>query len=1486
MKGKLLQKTTALMLVLCMTMVNFLFVATNIVYAVSGSEVSVESGKVKFDAYFKDANGNKTYTKDANISEGATLYAKIKLVSGILKDGAKITINNANFRLPEVVNNQYVAGVNNATKEIVLRELNGSYVNDIELEIPVKFEKQSTISVDYFNMDNSIVLSGEYKASETFKAIEAKINTHLNWKEDKDNGKAGLPTTSYKQEKAIKDGNKVLVQEKITVNGGLLPRTEDKLYVTIPKINDKEPDTVNLLVNGSKVDVGPNNITTGATPVFEYTNTFLKDKTINWGTGTDVYTLIYIYEDVENIDSVKTVTRDIQTAQVKLAVLNTTLKDDTVKLPRAEKGPMSIQFTTGHIVSASAESASKSTYKGLMYANSSNGTPYTEKYNMEVSDTTGVTSMKLELSKDQFKHLEVDENNKIKSTFDQDTNNQTKYTKIKFDWNNVTKVLGSDGTITIRDDDGNVKEINSSSEKEVTLNTHNITITTSKPVNEGTIEITAEKLIIGDAGLDKDTIQKINAIVTEIKVTTNNDTKGSTSEAITELKEPTTKPATLALTSGYIFSTKNVNDVEFQVKLPTGTPDTYLFKEPTITLELPEDVSEISNVSAKALFADKNELQVEQSDITAEGNKIEIKIKGEQTMFDNQTVGGIVVTVNAKVAVKANVPEGTELPVAKAAKVTMSYTNENAATQPEPVSTDVIIDIQKQAQTTEPTQQNPTQEPTNQDPTLVEETPRELGPAVEETTDKIKVAMTAVSAGVTLKDGDQVNAGQAVTYTYKITNISGQKLNNVKVVLSYEGANVFGEYTYQDMDSFSTDNQRDFTILTEIETPKEITIPVLDKNQTTDEIITQVVVKKDAQKLTSKLEIKADEIEKQTFTMENKVNAGKIKASLVNNINRLHPLVYGNYPYNTLKIENLTESTIKNAVVTMTLPEELELVEIDNSSNVVIENTSNKNNIKLTIKELDKIEEIGVKARVVKNTDSNIVLKYKVQLGENETYYSNTMELLTEKLTASDVKISQTSNIKEDTVKNGDKLVYTFVIKNNENTVKIIDFTDTVPETAVVNKVTYTINNKDTEFDDITVNTIRRTLELNGGEEATIKIETEVDVDKATEETLANKATIKGNYFNASSNSIEYKIQKKIKPEETQEDPQQGENPTTEPTIPGIVTTKNSISGMAWVDTNKNGIRESSEKPFVGITAMLVNTKTNKFVTDENGNRISVKTNSNGMYSFENIEEGSYMVVFTYDNLKYRNTEYQVASASETTNSDIITGTISTDGNSKIYAMTDKLVLKDKSIQNIDAGFIENEVFDLKINKYISKVTIQNTAGTVVKQYNKQQLAKVEIDAKLLASSTVLVEYTLEITNEGELAGYANEIVDYMPKDMSFNSEINKNWYKSTDGNVHTTALSKEIIQPGETKQVVLTLTKAMTENNTGVTTNKAEIARTSNELSIPDKDTADNISSAELIVSIRTGVEVSIGIIIAIIVLTTTGIIVYTKKRKEANHE
>ena len=47
-----------------------------------------------------------------------------------------------------------------------------------------------------------------------------------------------------------------------------------------------------------------------------------------------------------------------------------------------------------------------------------------------------------------------------------------------------------------------------------------------------------------------------------------------------------------------------------------------------------------------------------------------------------------------------------------------------------------------------------------------------------------------------------------------------------------------------------------------------------------------------------------------------------------------------------------------------------------------------------------------------------------------------------------------------------------------------------------------------------------------------------------------------------------------------------------------------------------------------------------------------------------------------------------------------------------------------------------------------------------------------EVDRKYVEGSTVQIEYNLLITNEGNLEGYVNDIVDLLPNDLEF-IEIN-----------------------------------------------------------------------------------------------------------------
>lgn len=225
-------------------------------------------------------------------------------------------------------------------------------------------------------------------------------------------------------------------------------------------------------------------------------------------------------------------------------------------------------------------------------------------------------------------------------------------------------------------------------------------------------------------------------------------------------------------------------------------------------------------------------------------------------------------------------------------------------------------------------------------------------------------------------------------------------------------------------------------------------------------------------------------------------------------------------------------------------------------------------------------------------------------------------------------------------------------------------------------------------------------------------------------------------------------------------------------------------------------------------------------------------------------------------------------------------------------ASTDIIQISDNNISDINIGFIKLQNFDLKLDKYVSKILIQTSAGTTVREYNNETMAKVELDAKQVNGATVIIEYNIAVTNNGEVEGYAKKVVDYMPSDLKFSSELNKDWYQSGDV-LYTTSLSNEKIAAGETKNLKLTLTKSMTEDNVGLINNRAEIAEAYNELGIEDSNSTpgnnargeNDMGSADVILSIRTGGVVYISIaIVLIIALGVTSVVIIRKKNYKEN--
>ena len=132
---------------------------------------------------------------------------------------------------------------------------------------------------------------------------------------------------------------------------------------------------------------------------------------------------------------------------------------------------------------------------------------------------------------------------------------------------------------------------------------------------------------------------------------------------------------------------------------------------------------------------------------------------------------------------------------------------------------------------------------------------------------------------------------------------------------------------------------------------------------------------------------------------------------------------------------------------------------------------------------------------------------------------------------------------------------------------------------------------------------------------------------------------------------------------------------------------------------------------------------------DDDGNTLST---NKFLWVISIIDKGRYMVVFLYDNKNYAVTEYQKDGVDANKNSDVISKEATIDGKKATIAITDIVDVSKGSVKNIDAGLFEKQKFDLKLDKYITKVSVQNAGGTKQYDFGREQLAKVEIKAKTI----------------------------------------------------------------------------------------------------------------------------------------------------------
>ena len=206
-----------------------------------------------------------------------------------------------------------------------------------------------------------------------------------------------------------------------------------------------------------------------------------------------------------------------------------------------------------------------------------------------------------------------------------------------------------------------------------------------------------------------------------------------------------------------------------------------------------------------------------------------------------------------------------------------------------------------------------------------------------------------------------------------------------------------------------------------------------------------------------------------------------------------------------------------------------------------------------------------------------------------------------------------------------------------------------------------------------------------------------------------------------------------------------------------------------------------------------------------------------------------------------------------------------------------------------DTEIIKLKYFDLALQKWVSKaIVIEDGKEKVTKtghtaDMNPEPVVKVDLKKSKVKNVVVKFEYQIRVENQGQIAGYAKEVSDYIPQGLKFVKDDNQNW-REVDGKIVTNQLENTLLQPGESTTISVILTWINDSNNLGLKTNIAEISEDADDHgnSITDIDSTpnnqvdgeDDQDNAPVILTIKTGeTTIYTGVIIAVITIISTGV-------------
>lgn len=993
-------------------------------------------------------------------------------------------------------------------------------------------------------------------------------------------------------------------------------------------------------------------------------------------------------------------------------------------------------------------------------------------------------------------------------------------------------------------------------------------------------------------------VKELEKLVTIGSLKQTNQIREKEEEVKTNLQETTTK-AEVKINNRRLIAGKTNENVEIKTTLLTNENKYDLYKNPSIEVEFPEEVQKVAikNVSllyGEGLVKEKQEIyQNEEGKIVAK-----VSLAGEQAKYTKtDLVKGANVILSCDITVNA-------LEQNEKQEIQVKYTNNQDNVQYE---NEGICKAEVNYIVTEETKlQNKYNETMKTNETQQAEEP------------------ITVTKTIAVGEGNNIYEGQVQKYTIKIKNNTNQEINGITVKdeipeeLTYVIAHTRNGFMNQYKD---VKDQKTFEINVHYQEEDEDEEEKEDPDEPEEEdptdpqdnqllepngeiqIVYYARVKKDEKNIGKEVGTKAQVIINgndtiyETNEVKNTIKKGNMQVDMITAANTSVQYERTSSIRYQIKIKNITGEKLTGVTAINQIPDDTSYVQAgkmtydqeedyyyvdnDDENQKIASYDENSKTVTWKVGELAPGEEkriyVIIKLEGTKETVQNIPNQVTVQADNVEPSYSNIEEI--KQAPVAKFTITKETNLQDKYVYEEEEFEYILTIKNTGKREINGIISDQLPEGIILKEIITNIKGKEEKIEASYVNV---PCDLEVGEEMTVRILVQADnlPNGVNELEVKNKATVENETDTEETSNEVITIIKRDPNKQDQDTDENGEpnNPSGEEEQNNIYN----ISGIAWIDENQNGAKDDQEKTMQGVPVKLYDAD-GKAVKDREGNEICTVTGSEGKYILPNIEKGDYIVVFEYDNRAYTLTEYQKTGVAQEKNSDVTAATVK----GKTVATTDILSVYNQDIENINMGVVKSEVFDLKLDKYISNITVQNGNTTKEYSYNNANFAKIEVDRKTVNNTSVTIEYKISITNEGEIEGYAEEIVDYIPEDLEFDPNQNEDW-EVEDGKLITTALAEEAINPKETKTINLVLTKHLTEDNLGTVINTAEIKEDYNENLVGDIDSTpnnkkageDDMATASVIIGLNTGrIIMYISLIVTTIVILLIGTYLIKKK-------